>query len=100
MARKNTQQAIEAWKQGRSYRASGRNGSPIWTLGGILYSYGKEIARFSQATDKRALVNMEKYSVTTSCQQRGAYVLMMNNGIFPIVCHSEAEYNRKRESDF
>jgi len=100
MARKNTQQAIEAWKQGRSYRASGRNGSPIWTLGGILYSYDKEIARFSQATDRRAIVNLEKYSVTTSCQQSGALMLMEKNGIHPVHCYTEQEYNRKRESDF
>ena len=92
--RKNTQRAFEAWQAGRSYRAPGRNGSPIWTVGGIVYSYGEEIARFSDASDKRAVINMEKFSVTTSCQQGGLYQLMVRHGIEAQVAECRETYNR------
>lgn len=99
MARKNTENTFKAWTAGKGYRAPGRNGSPISTLGGIVYSYGVEIARFSSASDKRAILNMEKYSVTTSTQQRGLYQLMVRHGIDAVCCESQETYNRHR-SDF
>lgn len=94
--RKNTIEAFNAWKNGRHHRKS----STIWTSGGVLYSYGTEIARFSTATDKRAILNMSKYSVTTSCQQNGVQRLMNEVGITPVLCYDEAAYNKKRQSDF
>jgi len=94
MARKNTTEAVKAWMSGKTYRAPGRNGSPIWTADGVLYSYNKEIARFASATDRRAILNMDKYSVTTSCQQNGVYNLMIRSGIDSVVCECEDTYRR------
>lgn len=90
MARKNTQQAVEAWIKGGQYRARGRNGSPIWTSGGILYSYTTAIGKWSDADPNTAILNFDKYSVTTSCQQGGVNALLAMKGKRVVLCPSEA----------
>lgn len=89
MARKNTQQAVDAWINGRVYRAKGRNGSPIHTCGGVLYSYNKAIGKWSDADGKTAILNIEGYSVTTSCQQNGVRSLLIQKGYTFIPCLTE-----------
>lgn len=80
MARKNTQKAVEAWIKGKTYHAKGRNGSPIWTAGGKLYSYSTEIGKWSDADGNMAIVNTDRYSVTTTCQQRGVMSELLKHG--------------------
>lgn len=82
MARKNTQEAFKAWQSGKNHRKC----DAIWTSGGILYSYNTPVAKFSQASEKVAYVNMERYSVTTTVQQRGILSLMNSNGINAVEC--------------
>lgn len=93
MARKNTQQAVKAWIEGRSFRARGRNGSPIWTTGGVLYSYSQPIGKWSDADGRAAILNVTKYSVTTSCQQGGVRDLLRQAGVRTILCSSVELYN-------
>lgn len=94
MARKNTQQAVQAWIEGRQFRARGRNGSPIWTLGGILYSYSQPIGKWSDADFKTAIVNCEKFSVTTSCQQGGVRAILAQRGYNVVLCSTSDIFNR------
>lgn len=76
MARKNTQQAVQAWIEGKSHRKC----DSIWTAGGKLYSYNTEIGKWSDADGNMAIVNTERYSVTTTCQQRGVMSELMKHG--------------------
>lgn len=93
MARKNTRQAVEAFINGKHFRARGRNGSPIWTMGGILYSYSQPIAKWSDADGSTAIVNCEKFSVTTSCQQGGVKSLLAQRGYTLVLCSTSDLFN-------
>jgi len=97
MARVNTTKAVAAWINGRYYRAPGRNGSPIWTMNGVLYSYQTPIAKFSDTSDRLAIVNLYKYSVTTSCQQGGVMQLLAEKGIRVLVASGEQFNLTERE---
>lgn len=92
MARKNTQQAVKAWIEGRHFRARGRNGSPIWTDSGILYSYSTPIGKWSDADGNTAILNSQRYSVTTSCQQGGVNHLLHMAGKRVVLCDSEEAF--------
>lgn len=93
MARKNTTQAVEAFIKGRTFRARGRNGSPIWTSMGILYSYGQPIAKWSDADGNTAIVNCDRFSVTTSCQQGGVKSLLAQHGVKMVLCSTTDIFN-------
>ena len=95
--RKSTMRTFEAWIKGATYRSRGRNGSPIWTTGGVVYSYNTPIARFTQASDRRAVFNSQRYSVTTTVHQRGMLQLMDGSGILPTICATESEYKANGE---
>ena len=98
MARKNTQQAVKAWIEGRSFRARGRNGSPIWTTGGVLYSYSQPIGKWSDAQRHTAILDVSKYSVTTSCQQGGVRAILLSKGYNFVSCTSPESFrNTERE---
>lgn len=94
MARKNTTLAFMAWKDGKNYRARGRNGSPIWTCGGILYSYNTPIGKWSDSDGRCAILNGQKYSVTTSCQQTGIQSILFGAGFRVIICDDLATFSR------
>lgn len=94
MARKNTQNAVTAWINGTSYRARGRRGSPISTAGGELFSYNKMIGKFSDVSDRVVIINTERYSRTTTCQQNGVVALMHNRGYEVILCASEDMFRK------
>ena len=89
MARVNTTKAVQAWRHGKHYRAPGRNGSSIWTAGGILYSYSTPIGKWSDAQGDVAILNMTRYSCTTTIQQRGVQQLLSQYGLRFIECESE-----------
>ena len=91
--RMNTKRAFEAWQNGKAYRAPGRNGSPIHTCGGIIYSYNTPIAKFSEASDGCIIVNMEKYSVTTSTQQGGLLSLAIMNNLRIVKCMTRQQFD-------
>lgn len=93
MARKNTQQAVEAWIKGGQYRARGRNGSPIWTSGGVLYSYSTTIGKWSDADPNTAILNTDTYSVTTSCQQNGVRSILSAKGKRIVELDDERVFN-------
>lgn len=79
--RKNTQQVFNAWRAGKSYRARGRNGSPIWTDGVRVYSYATPIVAPGESGSDAVRFNANRYSVTTSCQQGGLRALLARQGI-------------------
>lgn len=81
MARKNTTETFNAWKSGKTHRKC----RSIWTSGGVIYSYSTPIAKFSDVTDMHAIVNMNRYSVTTTIHQNGLLALMRQNGMFTVV---------------
>lgn len=60
--RKNCEQALLAWKSGKAWRGA----RSIWSNGSSLYSYNTELVR---KIDGRVIVNVTKYSVTTSIHQ-------------------------------
>lgn len=92
MARVNTTKAVAAWIQGKHYRAPGRNGSPIWTCGGVLYSYNQPIGKWSDADGSTAILNTARYSVTTSCQQGGVRAILAAKGYKFIACDSPESF--------
>lgn len=92
MARVNTTKAFEAWQQGKFFRARGRKGSPIWTDGTAVYSYQKQVAKWSDADGRVAIVNCHRYSVTTSCQVGGLKSLLAANNYTIRKCESEEEF--------
>lgn len=94
MARVNTTKAVGAWISGQNYRAPGRNGSPIWTCGGVLYSYSKAIGKWSDADGGAAILNMDRYSCTTSTQQNGVFQLLSSRGMRIIRCDDEQTFNK------
>ena len=92
MARVNTSKAVQAWIEGKTYRAPGRNGSPIWTCGGVLYSYNTAIGKWSDADGKLALLNGQRYSTTTSQQQNGVRSLLVMNGYYYVNLPTEEAF--------
>lgn len=88
MARVNTKNAFTAWVRGQSQRKC----AAVWTTGGILYSYSTPIAKWSDADGDTAIVNLQKYSVTTSCQQSGLLSLLAMNGKRVVRCESEEDF--------
>lgn len=94
MARMNTRKAFEAWLKGQQYKAPGRNGSPIWTSGGVIYSYGAPIAKFDDASDRTMILNCQTYSNTTSTQRNGLFTLALLNGMAIVKCESEESFRK------
>lgn len=78
--RQNTQKAFNAWNAGKNYRAPGRNGSPIWTDGRSIFSYGVAILTRPDYSAQSIRLNVTKYSVTTSQQQNGLRTLLTSSG--------------------
>ena len=74
--RKNTMETFKAWVDGKRARPA----RSIWTLGGVVYSYSTAIAKFSPESDRHMIVNVSRYSVTTTNQQRGLIALAKSNG--------------------
>ena len=60
--RKNTRQALTAWRNGKSARPA----PSIWSNGDALYSYATPLV---MCDDDRVYLNITKYSPTTSCHQ-------------------------------
>ena len=74
MARKNVQDAFNAWNAGKTCRKS----TSIWTDGSIIFSYNTPLLC---RKDGVLTLNSGRYSVTTSCQQGGLRQLMAMNGM-------------------
>ena len=68
--RVNTQNVFKAWKEGRSCRKR----RSIWTADGIIYSYSTRIMHRNHMG--QIVLNMEKYSPTTSNHQNGLRELL------------------------
>lgn len=66
--RVNTRKVVEAFNRGRKCEAA----RAVWTDGEAIYSYGTCIV--AQLPGGGLVLNREKYSVTTSCQQNGLRV--------------------------
>lgn len=94
MARVNTTKAVEAWIKGQRFQARGRNGSPISTVGGILFSYSTPIGKWSDVDDNTAILNVEKYSSTTSTQQNGVRELLRQHGKRVILCDTAEQFRQ------
>lgn len=88
MARVNTKKAFDAWRRGTRARPA----PSIWTDGLALYSYGTEIAR---RNGTEIAFNSQKYSCTTTCQQRGLLSLMGGMGMQQIRTFDTEEEYRK-----
>lgn len=69
MARKNVQDAFNAWQMCKTCRKS----PSIWTDGWIIFSYNTPLL---YRKDGNLTLNSGRYSVTTSCQQGGLRQLM------------------------
>lgn len=89
MARVNTTQAVEAWINGRHHKKT----DSIWTSGGILYSYNTPIGKWSDADGNTAILNMQRYSATTTCQQRGAVSVLERSGKRVLLCDTIVGYH-------
>lgn len=89
--RKNTEDVFKAWRGGRSYRARGTRGSPIWTDGVRIVSYNTEIAR---QNGTEVALNAEKYSVTTSTQQANLQTLFRQAGLTFRIYYTQADYQQ------
>lgn len=72
--RKNTSEVIEAFKARRSLRKC----EAIWTDGESIYSYQTCIA--TRADNGAIVVNLTKYSVTTTIHQNALYDLRSPRG--------------------
>jgi hypothetical protein len=75
--RKNTQAVWKSWQQGESNRAC----RAVWTDGKHVWSYGTCIAALD--SDDCVVMNMTKYSYTTSVHQNALRAL------FGAVCKRE-----------
>lgn len=95
MARVNTTKAVKAWMEGRHWKEKKTNA--IWTSGGILYSYNTPIGKWSDVTET-AILNVQRYSVTTTCQQHGVQQLLRQHGRrMLLIDNAEAFYSTDRE---
>jgi len=88
MARVNTTQAVEAWIKGKHHKKC----DTIWTSGGILFSYNTPIGKWSDADGNTAILNMQRYSVTTSCQQNGVTQLLARSGKRMLLCGAASDF--------
>lgn len=86
MARVNTTKAVQAWIKGKFWKESKTRS--IWTDGETLFSYDTRIGKWSDADGNMAIVNMEKYSKTTTCQQFGVLQLLRQHGKSVTTCSS------------
>ena len=76
--RKNTQNVFNAWMNGRSEKKQ----KSVWTDSIHIYSYHTKIL-FTANPDCEVpyRINMYKYSVTTTVQQRGIKALLDSHSI-------------------
>jgi hypothetical protein len=72
--RVNVKNALEAWNR----RESCRKSRSVWTDGSILYSYNTPIL-FTR--EGKTVLNVRKYSSTTSTQQNSLYAYLTVNRI-------------------
>jgi hypothetical protein len=63
--RKNTQQAVKAWRAGKALRPA----QSVWTDGTTIFSYGT--ALLTRRADGMLVMNLTKYSRTTTVHQNG-----------------------------
>ncbi len=80
--RKNTQAAYNLWESGGRSTASVR-GTSIWTDGKIIYSYGTPLLMVAPGGDV-LILNVTKYSVTTSQQQGGLGFLLRGYDVLEV----------------
>jgi hypothetical protein len=73
--RKGTQNAYNAWIQGRTCRKQ----RSLWTDGVTIYSYATPILWRDE--DGRHHLDARKYSVTTTVHQNGLRVILNDKGI-------------------
>jgi len=73
--RVNTRNAMHAWMHGKECRKA----DAVWSNGDHVYSYNT--CMVARADDGTVIVNREKYSVTTSCQQGGIAYYLAANGV-------------------
>lgn len=88
--RKNTVETFQAWIRGQSCRKA----KSIWTVGGVIYSYDTPIAKFSDVSDVQAIVNMQRYSNTTTVHQRGIVALMIQHNIIVTNCATRENFDK------
>ena len=82
--RVNTKNVFTAWMNAKKCKKA----QSLWTDGAIIYSYGTAIARMN--SDGKILLNVNKYSVTTSCHQNGLRVLLCG----PVLVECDADLLR------
>lgn len=75
--RKNTENVFNAWLMGRSEKSQ----KSVWTDGVHIYSYNTLILVTPDDVNDPYRFNTNRYSVTTSCQQRGIKILCARNNI-------------------
>lgn len=73
--RKNTKSVFNAWMNRRSERKQ----ESVWTDGVNIYSYNVPIVE--RLPDGGYMVDVDRYSVTTSVHQNATRHLMLQNGI-------------------
>jgi hypothetical protein len=76
MPNKNTTAAVDAFIAGKSHKKC----RSIWTNGTELFSYNVCIAYKCADNTTHAVVNAERYSVTTSRHQNALRVLLRQSG--------------------
>lgn len=80
--RKNAVETFKAWAAGKNKKKS----ASIWTDGETVYSYGTAIMRRKGGT---IVLNVQKYSPTTSNHQNTLRILLEEERIAKIVLVSE-----------
>ena len=80
--RKNTVETFKAWAAGKNIKKC----ASIWTDGETVYSYGTAIMRRKGDT---IVLNVQKYSPTTSNHQNTLRILLEEERIAKIVLVSE-----------
>lgn len=76
MPNKNTTAAVDAFIAGKSHKKC----ASIWTDGVRVWSYRTIIAYKCAEQSNHAVVNAERYSVTTSRHQNALRVLLRQSG--------------------
>lgn len=80
--RKNTQEVMEAWNNNEAAKPC----RAIWTDGWHVYSYDTCIVAFPDEGSEcnEPVVNVAKYSPTTTQHQRGAEQYLLDHGFDPV----------------
>ena len=73
--RKGTQNVYKAWTEFKRLRSQ----DSVWTDGTTIYSYATPIVW--RMGDGSVMMNVARYSVTTSCHQNGLRFLLNCDGV-------------------